>query len=195
MQIDRRAARRCHGCGRRAHGCRARHRAHRRSRVEQLLAQVRRGVDQHARRAAGPRRSTSSEQRRRRFVGFARIAGAPAVADARHAARRAAAEDREPSGSCSIREAAGRGTFENNRKKFSVVWRAIVSTVTPLHLGEHLRRVRRRRPARCGLPRYGSRREIRRVGLDEQAVGRHCGGHRAQISSAFLKVIMPENDT
>ena len=62
--------------------------------VEQLLAQVGRGVDQHLRLAACRRaRSTSTEQRRRRLRGFVGIAGAPALRDARHAAGGAAAED------------------------------------------------------------------------------------------------------
>jgi len=38
--------------------------------VDQLLAQVGRGVDQDSRDSAFPERSTSSEQRRRRFFGF-----------------------------------------------------------------------------------------------------------------------------
>ena len=53
--------------------------------VEQLLAQVRRGVDQDAGDAAASlRRSTSSEQRRRRFFGlFGSQAPQPAPAAAR----------------------------------------------------------------------------------------------------------------
>ena len=62
---------------------------------EQLRAQVGAGVDQDASsaRSPSPKRSISSAQRERRFLGLVRIAGAPVIADARHAAASAAAED------------------------------------------------------------------------------------------------------
>ena len=46
--------------------------------------------------------------------GSAGIAGAPALPDARHAARRAAAQDREPSASCRLGPALG-GILSNSR--------------------------------------------------------------------------------
>src|SRR5438105_2253937 len=58
-----------------------------------------------------------------------RIARAPAGAGPRHAAGRAAAEDRE--GQTHAAAAAARGTLANRRKKFSVVCRQSSSNVTP----------------------------------------------------------------
>ena len=83
--------------------------------VEELGAQVGRGVDQDGLAAAS---STRMEQRRRRLRGSAGSAAPhsplPSLpADARHAARRAAAQDRHPH--------AARSALANRRKKLSVV--------------------------------------------------------------------------
>jgi hypothetical protein len=62
---------------------------------QQLLAQVRRGIDQHARRAGvgfALDQQRASEPAVARFLG---IAGSPIVADARHATRGAAPKDGE----------------------------------------------------------------------------------------------------
>ncbi len=98
--------------------------------VEQLLAQVRRGVDQHpgaaVERLVG---STSSEVRRRRFFG---LLGSQAPQPS--AGRGTPIDDPQPRMVKRNRHAAaarGRGTLLNSRKKFSVVWRAISSGETP----------------------------------------------------------------
>src|ERR1700730_2165144 len=96
--------------------------------VDQLLAQVGRGVDHDPRRAL---LRGALDQQRTASAAVLRIVGiafAPAQRRARHARRRAAAEDRQRQ-----RHAAAfpRGTLENRRKKFSVVWREMSSSETP----------------------------------------------------------------
>src|SRR5207244_12858287 len=95
---------------------------------EKVLAQVRPGVAAHTRDAA---RALARDQQRAAAAAvlrIARIARAPAGAGTRHAAGRPAAEDRECQAHAAT--AAARGTFANNLKKFSVVWRAISSNET-----------------------------------------------------------------
>src|SRR5437773_788478 len=97
--------------------------------IEKLLAQIGSRIDEHARDAAG---TAALDQERAAAAAVLRIGGiarAPAGAGPRHAAGRAAAENRE--GQAHAAAAAARGTFENNLKKFSVVWRAISSGITP----------------------------------------------------------------
>ena len=65
-----RAGRRRRGCGRRAHGCRARRRASSRRRREAARADPARCRSARGLRPDPRRRSTSSEQRRRRFFGL-----------------------------------------------------------------------------------------------------------------------------
>ena len=96
--------------------------------VDQLLAQVGRGVDHDPR---GAVRARALDQQRAAAAAVLRIvgiAGAPAERRARYAGGGAAAEDRQRH-----RHAAafGAGTFENSRKKFSVVCREISSSETP----------------------------------------------------------------
>ena len=97
--------------------------------VDQLLAQVGRGVDQdpgdrRVRRSARPAASSggggSSDCWDRR-----RPSRAPG------AARRRRSRSRGSSASASCRRLSARGTLENRRKKFSVVWREISSSETP----------------------------------------------------------------
>src|ERR1700736_3266300 len=98
-------------------------------RVEQLLAQIRRGVDEHA---GAPACVAALDQQRAApapVLGIAGVGIAPAEPDARHAGRRAAAEDRGRERHAAFM--AARGALANRRKKFSVVWRAISSTLTP----------------------------------------------------------------
>ena len=72
-----------------------------------------------------------------------------------------------------------RGTLLNSRKKFSVVCRAISSGETPRAVGQnlggfdHVSRL-------VALAAIRHRREVRRIGLDQDAVGRQCRGDRAQ---------------
>src|SRR5690242_8519651 len=97
-------------------------------RVQELLAQVRRGVDQHP----GALALAALDQERTAAPAVLRIlgiTGAPAERRPRHAARRAAAQDGELEAHAAA--AALRGTLENRRKKFSVVWAAISSSDTP----------------------------------------------------------------
>src|SRR5215475_14457365 len=95
--------------------------------IDQLLAQIGRGVDHDPRRTvrAGPfdqKRATAAA-----ILGILGIAGAPAERRTGDAGGGAAAKDRERQ--CHAAMAAG--TFENRRKKFSVVCREISSSETP----------------------------------------------------------------
>ena len=97
--------------------------------IDELLAQIGRGVDQHA---GAPVRAGPLDQERAapppvfRIVG---IAEAPAERRARNPSGRATAENGEGEGHPLA--IAGRGAFANRRKKFSVVSRAIVSSDAP----------------------------------------------------------------
>ncbi len=91
--------------------------------IEQLLAQIGRGVDEeprpallHHHRAAPPA-----------VARVPQIAGAPLAADARHAPGRAAAQHRY-----AHETAAGRRALSKSRKKFSLVAWASAATETPL---------------------------------------------------------------
>ena len=96
--------------------------------VDQLLAQIRRGVDHDARDALARRALDQQRAAAAAVFGIVGIAAAPAERRARHAGGRAAAEDRQRQ-----RHAAAfaAGTLENRRKKFSVVCREISSSDTP----------------------------------------------------------------
>src|ERR1043166_9106326 len=97
--------------------------------VEQLLAQIRRRVDQHT---GAPARIAALDQQRAApatVLGIVGIGIAPAEPDARHAGRRSTAEDRGRERHAAFM--AARGALANRRKKFSVVWRAMSSTLTP----------------------------------------------------------------
>src|SRR5262249_29944653 len=96
-------------------------------RIDQLLAQVGRGVDHDPRRTvrAGPfdqQRATAAA-----IFGILGIAGAPAERRTGDAGGGAAAKDRERQ----CHAAMAVGTFENRRKKFSVVCCEISSSETP----------------------------------------------------------------
>src|SRR6185312_5092885 len=96
--------------------------------VDQLLAQIGRGVDYDPRRAMGARALGHDRAAAAAVLWIGRIAGAPAERRARHAGGGAAAQN----GQCQRHAASfGAGTFENNRKKFSVVCREISSSETP----------------------------------------------------------------
>jgi hypothetical protein len=95
--------------------------------VDQLLAQVGRGVDHDARRAVGAGPLDHQRAAAPAVLGVARIARTPAESRPGNAGGRAAAENCQ----CQTHAATGCGTFENKRKKFSVVWRDISSSETP----------------------------------------------------------------
>src|SRR4051794_13237628 len=96
--------------------------------VDQLLAQVRRGVDYDPRGAVRARALDHQRATAAAVLWIVGIAGAPAEGRTRYAGRGAAAEDGQR-----YRHAAafGGGTFENSLKKFSVVCREISSSETP----------------------------------------------------------------
>ncbi len=98
--------------------------------VEQLLAQVRRGVDQDAGAAAvGGFALDQDGAAPAPVLRVGGVAMAPAEPRTRNAAGKAAAEDGD--GKRHAAAAELRGTLLNRRKKFSVVWRAISSVETP----------------------------------------------------------------
>ena len=98
--------------------------------VEQLLTQIRRGVDEDAGAAAvGAHALDQDGAAPAPVLRIFGVAMAPAEPRARHAAGKAAAEHGD--GKRHAAAAELRGTLLNRRKKFSVVWRAISSGVTP----------------------------------------------------------------
>ena len=100
--------------------------------VEQLLAQIRRGVDQHPGDAGAVAALDQQRGAAAAVLGILRVAVAPAEPGARNAAGRAAAEDLEVQRHAAVKSAraAGRGTLSNSLKKLALVWRAISSGET-----------------------------------------------------------------
>src|SRR5205807_1971757 len=109
--------------------------------IEQLLAQVRRGIDQDPGNACAVAPFYQQRGAPAPVPGIARIAGAPTQCRARNAAGGTRAEDGDARGhgartqagaEClSSSAAACGGTLRNRRKKLSLVWRAMVSSDTP----------------------------------------------------------------
>src|ERR1700722_20367523 len=96
--------------------------------VDQLLAQIGRGVDQDPGEAVIP---AALDQQRAAAAAVFRvvgIAGAPAERRTRNAGRGSGTENGQGQRHA---DASANGTFENSRKKFSVVWREISSSETP----------------------------------------------------------------
>src|SRR5579863_7147016 len=91
--------------------------------LEQLLAQIRRGIDEQDRAAILHQDRNPAAA----VLGVRRIARAPIAADPRHAPGRAAAQHRD-----THQAVSGGRAFANSRKKFAVVARASSSGVTPL---------------------------------------------------------------
>ncbi len=120
-----------------------------------------------------------------------RIAGAPAERRARHADRRAAAEDGE--GQAHAAFASVRGTLLNSRKKFSVVCRAISSADTPRASASTLA-VSTTYAGSLALAAIRQRSEIGRIGLDQDAVGRQGSGDRAQLVGVLERQDAGERD-
>ena len=99
--------------------------------AEKLLAQVRRGVDEHHR--LGPVGERPFEQNgapAAPVARFVRVAGAPSHRDTRHATRRAAAQDRERESHAAGSDARG-GSFENRRATLALVAAASVARSHP----------------------------------------------------------------
>src|SRR5258707_13883503 len=107
-------------------------------RVEKLLAQIRRGVNQDPGDASSIAPFNQERRAPAAVPGIARIAGAPAECGPRNATRGARAKNRE------VRRHAARAqaragclssftpaVFRNRRKKFSLVCRAIASSDMP----------------------------------------------------------------
>ena len=142
--------------------------------VEQLLAKVGRGVDQHGGRALGARPLDQQRAAPPPILRIGRIARAPMIADARHAARRAAAENGELQRHAALSGAfrAERGTFLNSRKKFSVVSARHLALAHAAQGGKP-RRGMHDEGGLVGLAAQRLRRKIRRIGLDQQPVRRH----------------------
>src|SRR4051812_35075715 len=160
-------------------------------RIQELLANVGRGINQNARRSAGPAALDQQRAAPPAVLRIVRIAGAPAAAQSRHTGRRTTAQNDEPQAHATA--STGCGTLANSRKKFAVVWAAIASRERP--------RVRAstaavsttyagslRRPRRGSGARYGASVSTRI----------RSGGNSAAISRSafdFLKVSTPENET
>ena len=148
--------------------------------VEQLLAEVRRGVDKHIGRPLFTFPLHEHRAAPPPVLRVCRIARAPDIADTGHAAGRAAAEDGELERHAGDGiDAAERGTFLNRRKKLSVVACCDLRLAHTAHIRE----------PPCGMhhigglvgpPAQGLRRKIRRIGLDQQPVERHVLGDVAQ---------------
>ena len=96
--------------------------------IDQLLAQIWRGIDHDPRNASIARTLDQQRTATSAVLRIFGVAGAPAQRRPRNAGRRSAAKDRK------IKRHAvafGAGTLLNRRKKFSVVCREISSSVTP----------------------------------------------------------------
>ena len=147
-------------------------------RVQELLAQIRRAVDQNARPAIGAcTRSTNKSAAPPAVFRLVRIARAPAERDARHAHGGAAAENGE--GEAHAAFAKVRGTLLNKRKKFSVVSQRYFVQRNAARCRQnfsgfgHIARL-------VAFAAIRQRRQIRCIGLDQNAVARQRGGDVAQ---------------
>ena len=129
---------------------------------------------------SAPARSTSTEQRRRRLRGLFGIASAPALRDARHAARGAAAQYGERKAQARLSIA---GILANSRSVLARVAAAIAASSTPL-TSASTRAVSVDEGRLVALAAMGNRREERRVGLDQQAVERHVARDRRADSAS-----------
>src|SRR5882672_6164238 len=96
--------------------------------VDQLFAQIGRGIDHHARNPAIPGPLGKQRAAAATVFRIIRIAGAPAERGTRDAGRGSAAENSQAQRHA---VASAAGTLENRRKKLSVVWREISSSETP----------------------------------------------------------------
>src|SRR5690554_4021703 len=99
---------------------------------KELLPNIRPSVDEDFRGALGTDLLDESRTTSAPVFWIARITAAPIVAEAWNTSGRAAAEDRQTMPHAASAADAARGTFLNNRKKFSVVALANSCGVTPL---------------------------------------------------------------
>src|SRR6185312_10635306 len=155
--------------------------------IKQLLAQIGRCIDENAGNAA---RAAPLDQERGAapaVLRIVRIARAPAQRRTRHAARGSAAQNCEFQRHAAA--AAGRGTLANNRKKFSVVCRAISSNDTPRASASTLA-VSLTQAGSLRLPRW---RLGARYGASVSTRIRSGGSPAAMVRSApeFLNVRIP----
>ena len=124
---------------------------------------------------------TRMEQRRRRLRGSVGVGGAPFAVAALaaypwYATRRAAAQDRHPHLAPS---SLARSALANSRKKLSVVAASSSADADALELG-HLGRGMGDEGGLVGLAALRHRREVGRVGLDQQPVERDVAHDGAQ---------------
>src|SRR5579883_2986038 len=173
--------------------------------IEQLLAQIRRRIDQKARNTTC-RGTTAFDQKRRAAAAvlrIVRIARAPTQGRARHSGGRAAAKDRElkrhAAGGCNCANciklssmSRGRGTLEKSLKKLALVCRAMVSNETPRASANTLA-VSTTKAGSLRLPRW---RPGARYGASVSTRMRSAGSSAAMARSApeFLNVRMPVNE-
>ncbi len=148
--------------------------------AQELLAQIRRGVDQHR---GVPLLAETLDQRAAAAAAVlrvGRIAGAPHGADARHAAGRPAPEDRGAvAHATAVLGCAGRFDLAKQAKEVVRRRRRQLGRRDALHLGQR-RRGMRHVGRLVRLAAIGLGRQKRRVGLDQQAIERNRAGDVAQ---------------
>src|SRR5688572_8854613 len=164
------------------------------ARGQKLLAQIRRGVDKYA---GDLFPLAALDQQRTPLPAVLRIGGiatTPYIANTGNAARGAASEDREPEthAAGASRKDAGALALPKSRKKFSLVILASCSAGISL-ISASLLSVCRTNAGSLTFPRCGTG---ARYGASVSTRMRSSGADlaTARISSAFLKVRMPENE-
>ena len=160
---------------------------------EQLLAKIRRHVDEDLRLgASSPPRSTRIEQRRRRFLGlFGSQAPQP------WPTRGTPPDDPQPKIVIAEVHAtaatfSGAGILENKRSALSVVSAAIVCGETPLTRPARAR-CPRQKPVRCACRDWDGARNGASVSTSIRSIGTSRAISRS--SPEFLKVTTPEKET
>ena len=145
--------------------------------VDQLLAQIGRGVDQ---RPAWCRDRTSARPAANSGGGgFSDSWDRRRPSRARDAARRRRTRSREWSGSASCHRIRGVAPWRTAGRSSRVVCREISSSDTPARLRQHLGDLNHVRRLVALAAKFAGR-QIRRVGLDHDAVGRQLGREIAQ---------------
>ena len=163
--------------------------------AQELLAQVRRAVDQDRGMPALAELLDQQAATTTPVLGVSGIAGAPHGADARHAAGGAAAEDRGAEAhAAAVPWACGTADLAKQPEEIRRRRRRDLLDGNPLDLGQrlgglhHVGRL-------IGLAAIGLGREERRVCLHQQAVERH-GPRRCRASASdFLNVTTPVKET
>src|SRR5271170_2805768 len=157
--------------------------------VDQLQAQVRRSVDQHQGPAVGARFFQQGRAAATAVAGICGIAGPPSLRDARHAARRAAAQQ----GERDAHALPSRSIFANSRSVLARVAAAIAEPWTPL-ASASARAVSTTKAGSLRRPRWGTG---ARNGASVSTSTRSSGTSRAiaRNSAEFLNVSTPEKET